>query len=589
MGFNNPSWTWSELEAALSGRRGRDGRAPGSPSWNAGGDGPAWGRRRQPFDAEGIERQHGALPYAELHCHSNFSFLDGASHPEELATEAARLGLEALALTDHDGFYGVVRFAEAARAVGMPTVFGAEITLTPGLDPTHRVAKEEPETLTQVATGRVPDSHAPDPHGHHLLLLADGPEGYARLARTLSLGHLAGEKGAPQFTLADVARNTTGDVWALTGCRKGAVCSALLADGPAAARRELRRLIDAFGRDRVLVELWDHGDPLDSARNDALAELAARHDIGCVATTNAHYATPAQRHLATALAAVRARSSLGELDPWLPAAAGAHLRSGAEQRRRFARYPGVVELAAEVGRAAAFDLSLVAPSLPPFPCPDGLTEMEYLRRIVEDGARRRYGERTGDSLAPGRRSTASWRSSSSSGSPATSSSCGTSSSSAGGRTSSARGGGAPPTRPSATPWASPPPTPSGSACCSSASCRLNATGPQISTSTSKATDEKRSSSTCTASTAATTRLRWPTSSRTGPVRRCATWPRRWATRRASRMPGRSASTAGATSRPRLTNPTTKFRSPSSSWPGRWRTPRGTSASTPAGWSSATAR
>ena len=67
--------------------------------------------------------------YAELHCHSNFSFLDGASHPEELAEEAVRLGLSALALTDHDGFYGVVRFAEAARAVDLPTVFGSELTL----------------------------------------------------------------------------------------------------------------------------------------------------------------------------------------------------------------------------------------------------------------------------------------------------------------------------------------------------------------------------------------------------------------------------------------------------------------------------
>jgi error-prone DNA polymerase len=397
VGFNNPSWTWSELEAALSGKSGRDGRAPGSPSWNAGGDGPAWSRRRQPFEAGGVERRAGGVAYAELHCHSNFSFLDGASHPEELATEAARLGLEALALTDHDGFYGVVRFAEAARAVGMPTVFGTEITLTPGLAPDLQMMLCEEATTTQVATGRVPDSHAPDPHGDHLLLLADGPAGYARLARTLSLGHLAGEKGAPQFTLADVARNTAGDVWALTGCRKGAVPRALLDDGPAAARRELQRLIEAFGRDRVLVELWDHGDPLDSARNDALAELAARNDVGCIATTNAHYATPAQRRLATALAAVRARRSLAELDPWLPAAAGAHLRSGIEQRRRFARYPGVVELAAEVGRAAAFDLSLVAPSLPPFECPDEngvrLTEMQHLRRIVEDGARRRYGER----------------------------------------------------------------------------------------------------------------------------------------------------------------------------------------------------
>ena len=371
------------------------------------------------------------MPYAELHCHSNFSFLDGASHPEELATEAARLGLEALALTDHNGFYGVVRFAEAARAVGMPTVFGAEITLTPGLAPDQQVLLDEAETLTQVATGRVPDSHAPDPHGDHLLLLADGPQGYARLARTLSLGHLAGEKGAPQFTLGDVARNTAGDVWALTGCRKGAVPRALVDDGPAAARRELQRLIEAFGRDRVLVELWDHGDPLDSARNDALAELAARHDVGCVATTNAHYATPAQRRLATALAAVRARSSLAELDPWLPAAAGAHLRSGAEQRRRFARYPGVVELAAEIGRAAAFDLSLVAPALPPFPCPDGWREMAVPPPARRGGCppplRRTAARHTRTSrCGPGRgaRSTTSWRSSSSSASPATSSSCG---------------------------------------------------------------------------------------------------------------------------------------------------------------------
>ena len=129
----------SALRSPLSdGPRGRDGRARGSPSWNAGGDGPAWSRKRQPFDPGPDATRRCApdrhVPYAELHCHSNFSFLDGASHPEELAEEAARLGLEALALTDHDGLYGVVRFAEAARAVGLPTVFGAEITLTLGLD-----------------------------------------------------------------------------------------------------------------------------------------------------------------------------------------------------------------------------------------------------------------------------------------------------------------------------------------------------------------------------------------------------------------------------------------------------------------------
>ena len=190
MAFNNPSWSWKDLEATLSGRTGRDGRAPGSLSWNAGGDSPAWGRRRQPYEApDGVRAGTGTVPYAELHCHSNFSFLDGASHPEELATEAARLGLETLAVTDHDGFYGVVRFSEAAAAVGLATAFGAEITITANT----RVVRSEDDTLTQVHTGQAPESHAPDPSGTHLLALADGPDGYARLSRALSQGHLAGE------------------------------------------------------------------------------------------------------------------------------------------------------------------------------------------------------------------------------------------------------------------------------------------------------------------------------------------------------------------------------------------------------------
>ncbi|MCU1346907.1 MAG: putative polymerase alpha subunit, partial [Acidimicrobiia bacterium] len=370
MGFNNPSMPWSELERKLSGRR-ANGRSDGSPSWNAGGDSPAWSRKRQPFEAQ-LERRAGTVPYAELHCHSNFSWLDGASHPEELAEEAARLGLEALALTDHDGFYGIVRYAEAAKAVGLPTVFGTELTL---------------------GANRKPPNGEADPAGQHLVVLADSPAGYAALSRAVSLAQLAGQKGAPQASLELLTQEYTGHWFVLTGCRKGAVPAALLADGPAAARRELDRLVAAFGRDRVVVELWDHGEPLDSARNDALAELAARTGVAVVATNNVHYATVARRKLATALAAVRARRSLDDIDPWLPAGASAHLRSGAEQARRFARYPGVVEAAAELGLACAFDLKLVAPQLPPFPCPDGLDEMGYLRRLTEERATKRYGAR----------------------------------------------------------------------------------------------------------------------------------------------------------------------------------------------------
>ena len=303
--------------------------------------------------------------YAELHCHSNFSFLDGASHPEELAEEAARLDLAALAITDHDGFYGVVRFAEAARSLALPTVFGAELTLG---------ARDTPI--------RQPNGMA-DPAGEHLIVLAQGPAGYARLAKAISEAQLAGEKGAPRTSpaqLVDAARasvhghgsSPANDHWfVLTGCRKGTVPAALVRDGPAAAERALRELVDGFGRDRVLVELWDHGDPLDRHRNDALAELALAAGVEVVATNNVHYATAAQRPLATALAAVRARRSLDEIDGWLPASPHAQLRSPAEQARRFARWPGAVERTVDIARACAFDLRLAAPNLPDAPVPEG--------------------------------------------------------------------------------------------------------------------------------------------------------------------------------------------------------------------------
>ena len=322
--------------------------------------------------------------YAELHCHSNFSFLDGASHPEELAEEAARLGLAALAITDHDGFYGVVRFAEAARAVDLPTVFGTELTLG---------ARKVPNGI-------------PDPPGEHLIMLAQGPAGYARLAKAISEAQLAGEKGAPRSSITQLAAaarapvhldgNTEtrdNDHWfVLTACRKGSVPAALQRDGPAAAQRALAELVDAFGRDRVLVELWDHGDPLDRYRNDALVQLALQANVNVIATNNVHYATPSRRPLATALAAVRSRRSLDEVDGWLPAGSFAHLRSPVEQARRFARWPGAVERTVEIARACAFDLKLAAPRLPDYPVPDGHNEMSWLRALVKRGVAIAYPE-----------------------------------------------------------------------------------------------------------------------------------------------------------------------------------------------------
>ena len=309
--------------------------------------------------------------YGELHAHSGFSFLDGASDPEELVVEATRLGLSGLALCDHHGLYGVVRFSEAARALGLASVFGSEITLD-ALD--DRVG-------------------VPDPSGDHLVVLARSPEGYASLSRMLALALLErGEKGAPRLNLDEVA-SAAREWLVLTGCRKGPLTRALMNDGPRAASRSLAQLIERFGRDNVAVEIWDHGEPDDVARNDVLAELARRAKVSVVATNNVHYATPHDFPRASVLAAIRARQSLDEMEGWQSASPLAHLRSDDEQRRRFARWPGVVDAAGEFVGELAFDLRLVAPNLPAFKTPEGHDEQSYLEEIVAVGATQRYGTR----------------------------------------------------------------------------------------------------------------------------------------------------------------------------------------------------
>ncbi len=364
MGWSNPPIPWSEFEKKLSDAT-RPGTAP--PVGADGGDSPGWSLKRKAYQAPANIRntdatppaRAGIVPYAELHAHSSFSFLDGASMPESLAEEAARLGLHAIALTDHDGLYGIVRMAEAAAEIGSTaTVFGAELSL--GL--------------------RKPQNGTPDPEGIHLLVLARKEEGYHRLALAITRAQLrGGEKGRPVYDLEELAAQADGHWIVLTGCRKGAVRRSLAHGG---APAELDHLIELFGADNVVVELFDHGNPLDSAHNDVLFELASQRGLRTVATGNVHYATPAQNRLHTALSAVRSRRSLDEMDGWLPASGSAHLRSGAEMAARFARYPGVIENTVTIADELSFELRSAKPDLPDQDVPEGHTPMSYLRELV---------------------------------------------------------------------------------------------------------------------------------------------------------------------------------------------------------------
>ncbi|WP_278314627.1 error-prone DNA polymerase [Lolliginicoccus levis] len=368
MGWSDGPPSWPELERILSGRPApREEAHPGD-----GNDSPAWSRVREPYAAPPRDEdpRPAPVPYAELHAHTAFSFLDGASQPEEMAEQAARLRLDALAITDHNGLYGVVRFAEAARELGLRTIYGAELAL----------GTSEPRT------------GSPDPLGAHLLVLARGAEGYRRLSRCIADAHLeGGHKGTPRFDLAGLADAAGGHWQILTGCRKGHVRAALERGGPSAAEVALRELVELFGHENVAVELTCHGLPDDDERNDALHQLARAHGLRVVATTAAHHATPSGRRLAHAMAAIRSRSSLDEVSGWLPPAGHGFLRPGEEMAHLFAHYPEAVPTAAEIGRECAFDLRLIAPRLPPFTVPEGHDEDSWLRELVMAGARERYG------------------------------------------------------------------------------------------------------------------------------------------------------------------------------------------------------
>ncbi|MDT7735333.1 MAG: error-prone polymerase, partial [Mycobacterium sp.] len=368
MGWSNGPPGWSEIERVLSGKP----RRSGTPTvWTPADEAP-WSRKRiayQPPDEDRPVRS--SVPYAELHAHSAYSFLDGASAPEELVEEAVRLGLRAIALTDHNGLYGAVRFAEAAVELDMRTVFGAELSLGPG--------------------ARTDD---PDPAGPHLLVLARGPEGYRRLSRQLAVAHLAGgEKGKLRFDF-DALTEAAGGYWhILTGCRKGHVRSALATGGADAASAALADLVDRFGADRVSVELTHHGCPVDDDVNAEMFQLAQRFGLTSVATTGAHFAAPSRRQLAMAMGAIRAKQSLDEAAGWLAPLGGSHLRSGEEMAEVFAQHPDAVTAAADLGEQCAFGLALIAPQLPPFDVPPGHTEDSWLRELTMAGAQRRYGPR----------------------------------------------------------------------------------------------------------------------------------------------------------------------------------------------------
>ncbi|MFN8472120.1 MAG: DNA polymerase III subunit alpha [Anaerolineae bacterium] len=342
--------------------------------------------------------------YVELHAHSYFSLLDGASSPEALAAEAARLGMSALALTDHDGLSGAVRFWHAARERGIQPIIGAEVTLADGA---------------------------------HLTLLAETDAGYANLSRLLSLAHLqtgvpvgAGlvpahaahpaastGNGASTSTRASTptrapTRDAPTEGWpgktaprvtwemlhahrqgiiALSGCRRGPVAAPLLAGQVEAALDAARRLREIFGPQHLFVELQRHILPDDTTLIRGLVDVARRLDLPLVATNNVHYATRDSHRLQDVLVCIRHLVSLDDAQrqSLLRPNTEFSLKGHQAMARLFAAQPDALANTLRIAERCHVALDFTGQRLPAFPVPPGHPPFSLLYDLCQTGLHRK--------------------------------------------------------------------------------------------------------------------------------------------------------------------------------------------------------
>jgi error-prone DNA polymerase len=276
-------------------------------------------------------------PYVELHARSAFSFLQGASAPEDLVSACADLGIPAMALLDRDGVYGAPRFHMAAKKTGMRAHIGSEITCT---------------------------------NGRRYPLLCENREGYRNLCRLVTRIKLRAKKGEGAATLEEIAEFA-----------HGLICITPHID---------ESLAGIFGKRNLYAELQRHMDRHEEARNQAIVEKARRLGIPLVATNGVCYAAAAGREVLDVLTCVREKVTLKTAGRLLTPNAERYVKSGAEMARLFADLPEAIAHTAEISSRLQFTLADLGYEFPRYPVPEGETMASFLRKRADEGARRRY-------------------------------------------------------------------------------------------------------------------------------------------------------------------------------------------------------
>lgn len=321
-------------------------------------------------------------PYVPLAVKSNFSFLEGASHPSELVERAVALGLPAMGLCDRNGIYGAVRAHMAAKQFGLKLIHGAELDVGElaerargtGARPWHKPIEVDPNAS--------------------ILVLAEDREGWARLCRLLSIAHTRGPKGSAMLTLDEIAGETGTGIYGEAANAPGRSGSAPPGTGLIAlvrAPEHVAVMAEAWGRDRVYAMVTRHRQAEETANEDAIRRAALLADVPLVAATDVLYHVPARRRLQDVVACVRAGKTLSEAGRTIRGNAEHALESIHEMRTRFSDCPELLERTMAIAERCQFSLDQLRYVYPGEEIPEGSSEGDYLRELTFEGAHRRYG------------------------------------------------------------------------------------------------------------------------------------------------------------------------------------------------------
>ena len=316
--------------------------------------------------------------FTHLHVHTEYSLLDGASRIGELIDEVKKLGMKAVAITDHGQMYGVMEFYKAAKKAGIKPIIGCEVYLAPA----------SRKDMFEVGGVRY----------YHLILLAENETGYRNLVKLVSLANIEGTYYKPRVD-KELLRLYHEGIICLSACIAGEIPRALLQDQPDRADDLVAEYIDIFGKDNFFIELHKHGIPEEEKAAEGLIRLAKKYGVGMVVTNDSHYTHKEDADFHDVLLCIQTGKTLETPGRMRFQNDEFYVKSPEEMEKLFPEYPEAMENTARIAERCNVEFTFGEHILPRFPLPEGLTDEAYLRELCEEKIGNRYNPVTPEARA----------------------------------------------------------------------------------------------------------------------------------------------------------------------------------------------